>query len=365
MEKLDLDIGAKVYGGEESCGKLRKVVVDPHTKQVTDLVVERGFLRKTDRVLPVSAVERTGDHGIVLDIACDELGNYPEYRQVEFTKPAPGWGKTGQYKAEHTVCRPSPYMLICSEPVVPRVRHRVHEGIPSTSEVIHAGTPVQTIDGDLGKVDHVLVNSRSGQITHLVVRKGLIPEYPVIPIDMVQDVTETSVFLRKSGEELESLPRYTPGDDGDILAALQNRLEASFFDLDDVKAAVENGIVGLTGKVRDVVAKRRAEAIARSVEGVIDVDNTLDVDTTAASPVAAALASDPRTSLAAIEVIDEQGMITLRGKVDSPEIREVAEGIAAEQPDVVGVINALQVLPDDDTRLFSPWSVAAADRREV
>jgi osmotically-inducible protein OsmY/uncharacterized protein YrrD len=363
MEQFKFAIGAKVYGGENPCGKLRKVVVDPHTNQVTDLIVERGFLKKTGRVLPVSAVERTEDQGIYLDVACDDLENYLEYRQVDFTKPAPGWGRTEPYKAEHTVCRPDLYMTICTEAVVPRVRYRVHEGIPSTSEVIQAGTPVKTIDGDLGKVDHVLVNSWSGQITHLVVRKGLIPQYPVIPIDMVENVSEESIFVKKREKELEGLPRYTPRDDDDILTALQNDLDASLFDLSGVKATVENGIVRLMGQVRDMAAKRRAEAIARSVEGVIDIENVLDADTIAASQVTAALASDPRTSLAVIEVIDEQGTITLKGQVDSPEIREAAEEIVGEQPGVVSVINALQVSPDDDTRLFSPWLVAAAGRR--
>jgi uncharacterized protein YrrD len=363
MEQLNFDIGAKVYCGEESCGKLHKVVIDPHTNQVTDLVVERGFLKKTDRVLPVSAVERTKDHSIYLDIAADEIKNYPEYREVEFMEPAPGWGQVEQYKAKQTVCKPSVYMPICPEPVVPRIRHRIHEGIPSVKKVIEAGTLVETLDGEFGKVDHVLVDSRSGKITYLVVRKGLIPKYPVIPIEMVENVGEESIFIKKKEEELEDLPRYTPRDDEAILATLQNRLEESLFDLDGVEATVEGSIVRLTGQVKGMAARRRAEAIARSVEGVIDVENALDTGRIVRARVITALFNDPRTKLAVIEVIDEQGMITLRGRVDSPEIREAAEEIASEQPGVVGVINALRVQADDDTRLFTPWSIITIQRR--
>ena len=363
MEQLHFDIGAKVYCGEESCGKLHKVVIDPHTNQVTDLVVERGFLKKTDHVLPVSAVERTKDHSIYLDVAADEIEDYPEYREVEFMEPEPGWGQVEEYKAEQTVCRPSAHMPICPEPVVPRIRHRTHEGVPGVKKVLEAGTPVETVDGDFGKVDHVLVDSRSGQITYLVVRKGLIPEYPVIPIEMIENVGERGVFIKKREEELEDLPRYTPRDDEGILAALEGRLDESLLDLDGVEATVEGGVVRLTGQVRDMAARRRVEAIARSVEGVIDVENALDTGRIVRARVTTALFNDPRTKLAVIEVIDEQGMITLREQVDSPEVREAAEEIASEQPGVVGVINALRVQADDDTRLFTPWSIVTIQRR--
>jgi hypothetical protein len=63
--------------------------MDPHTQRVTDLIVERGFLLTTDRVLPADVVERATREGIYLSISSEELGGYPEYRAVEFEEPAP------------------------------------------------------------------------------------------------------------------------------------------------------------------------------------------------------------------------------------------------------------------------------------
>jgi osmotically-inducible protein OsmY len=101
--------------------------------------------------------------------------------------------------------------------------------------------------------------------------------------------------------------------------------------------------------VRDVKAKRHAEALARSVKGVIHVDNTLITDTAITSQVTTALLQDPRTEVAVIEVISERGVVTLKGKVDSKEIRDAAEEIARRQPGVIALMNVLEVEPDEDT----------------
>jgi uncharacterized protein YrrD len=355
MTTFDFNIGAQVYCGEEPCGELIKVVVDPHKERVTDLIVQRGFLFKKDRVLPVSAVERTTGQDIYLSVSSDEMGDYPEYREAEFKEPAPGWGQVKKYKAEHTRCWTSPWGPVCQEPVVPVVRHRVHENVPSTLEVIERGTPVLNVMGEVGKVDHVLADRESGEITHLVVRKGLIPEYPILSASAIKHVSEEGITIDVTDEALEELPHYVPRPEEEILTELEERLEALSYDFDNVKAALEDGVIRLTGSVTDVESKRRVEATARSVKGMIDVENELHTDNTVTAHVTAALADDPMTDMAVIDVISEQGLVTLKGQVDSVEIRQAAEEIAKKQPGVVSVVNALEVEPDEDTPTLAPW----------
>lgn len=69
--------------------------------------------------------------------------------------------------------------------------------------------------------------------------------------------------------------------------------------------------------------------------------NKPDVDL--AAQVAMALFEDPRTSDAVIEVIDERGMITLDGEVNSAETREAAEEIARDVTGVTSVVNLLRL----------------------
>lgn len=355
MAKFDFNIGAQVHCGEEACGKLLKVVIDPRRERVTDLIVRHGWLLKEAHVLPVSLVERATGQDIYLSVSKDEMEDYAEYRETEFQEPAPGWGQGERYEAGHTTCWVSPWGPICHEPVVPMVRKRVHENVPSTLEVIERGTPVLHPTGKVGRVDHVLADRESGQITHLVVRKGLIPEYPIVPLSAVERVDEDGVVVDLTDEALEALPHYTPRPDEVVLTELEERLEALSCDLSNVKRTLEDGVIRLTGSVADVESKRSAEATARSVEGVVDVENELYADSAIRARVTAALADDPTTEMAVIDVVSEQGLVTLKGQVDSVEIREAAEQIAEKQPGVVSVINELQVKPDRDTLNLRPW----------
>jgi osmotically-inducible protein OsmY len=198
-------------------------------------------------------------------------------------------------------------------------------------------------------VDHVLVSPESGRITHLVLRKGLLPYYPILPISAVRTVSEQALTVDLPDEQIEGLPRYRSRGPEDIEAELLDRMDGLGFNLNQIDVSAEDGVVRLKGWVPHVAAKRHAEAIARSMEGVIDVENELDTDVAIESRVMHALLSDPRTDISVIEVRNSDGVVTLKGQVDSAEIKEAAEEIAASQPGVLSVTNSLEVGPDGDT----------------
>jgi osmotically-inducible protein OsmY len=64
--------------------------------------------------------------------------------------------------------------------------------------------------------------------------------------------------------------------------------------------------------------------------------------------VEAALKEDETTRPYAIEVIDQDGVVTLKGEVPSAEIKTRAESLAAEQEGVVDVTNALVVTSEEE-----------------
>lgn len=345
MSKFNFNIGAEVCCRDGNCGKLSRVVMDPDTERVTNLIVEKGVLLTTDRVLPVSAVESATKKEIHLSLAEGELEEYPEYHQEEFKEPAPGWGNEKQYQGRQILHFASRYGLTIPEPVVPKVRHRVHEGVSAALAVVERGTSVNTLDGELGTVDHVVVSGENQELTHVVVDRGFLSSSLVIPASKVAEVGDESIFLDVTEEELAGLPRYTPRDDIDIRAEFRHRLKAAGFDVSYIKSGVENGILHLTGVVPDAEVKGGIEAVARSVAGVIDVESALRTDGAIAAQVTAALSSDPGIARAVVGVVGERGKITLTGQVDSAEVRAKAEEVAVRQPGVVQVVNELDVEP--------------------
>jgi osmotically-inducible protein OsmY len=76
-----------------------------------------------------------------------------------------------------------------------------------------------------------------------------------------------------------------------------------------------------------------------------DTDNEpiFTSETELATAVTNALMADKRTKDEVIEVINERGLITLTGRVESRKSLEAAQEIAATQPGVISVVNSLKV----------------------
>ncbi|MFO7917280.1 MAG: BON domain-containing protein [Anaerolineae bacterium] len=79
-----------------------------------------------------------------------------------------------------------------------------------------------------------------------------------------------------------------------------------------------------------------------------------------AERVTEALANDPQTAQYAIEVIDDNGLITLRGTVASEEDLTRAVEIARAQTGVLDVVNELEVEGSGEEPPIAPPGVGPA-----
>jgi osmotically-inducible protein OsmY len=181
---------------------------------------------------------------------------------------------------------------------------------------------------------------------------------------MVKGVDEEGIHVRAPGKGLEQRLVIVHREDAEILAEVRGRLATLFADVTAVRIGVEKGVVQMIGVVPDEAVRRQAEETARSIDGVIGVENILYADTSIALRVTAALSADPRTSpavdLGRIRVNSNRGTVTLEGEVPSPEARTAAAQMAAGQPGVFTVVNRLEIEGDSRSGA-SGWS---GDERE-
>jgi hyperosmotically inducible periplasmic protein len=133
---------------------------------------------------------------------------------------------------------------------------------------------------------------------------------------------------------------------------------------------VENGMVHLTGVVPNDIDRDLAGELAKSIEGVVQVDNDLEVDTqraehadapevrggrrdfgtfvddaTTTAAVKSKLIGNPNTKGLQIDVDTEGDVVTLSGRVATDEESKLAEELARNTGDVKDVRNNLVVDP--------------------
>lgn len=131
----------------------------------------------------------------------------------------------------------------------------------------------------------------------------------------------------------------------------------------DINTDVKNGKVTLTGKVDREVDKALAAELIENLDGVTSVDNKLMVskdgkqrnkkdrdddvsgltDAKVATVVKTRLLFESETRGTAIDVDVENGVVMLKGEVDSDAEKDLAEAIAKKTKDVKRVDNQLTV----------------------
>jgi osmotically-inducible protein OsmY/sporulation protein YlmC with PRC-barrel domain len=342
-------IGAPVFALDGHTGHLDKVVIDPHTRRVTHLIIHRGVLLTEDRVVPVELVERATPEGIFLHLTSAEMARQPRYHEERFVSPPPGWEPLPGYAATDVRFWGLPYGGV-RPPIQPVAEYTIRHGLPERTIVLERRTAVHTRDDVEGEIDHLLVDPIRQELTHLVVRLNDQPQPSVlVPFEWVEDIGNGSILLKCTRENLRQLQEYTPPcTDDELAAAVTEALQRQGGEaLRHVRVEVDRGLVVLHGTAPTVADKARAEQIARSQYGVVAVKNALLASTTITARVAAALAEDPRTALASIDVSSSDGTVTLIGQVPAVEVREAAEQIARAVSGVALVINELEVRPHD------------------
>lgn len=161
------------------------------------------------------------------------------------------------------------------------------------------------------------------------------------------------------------LPVFTPAfadpvQDARLQGALQTALSLNrVLNPFRITVEVDGAQARLSGEVENAVESQLAERVALATRGIEQVDNQLRVnpelverpqelrayaqrleDATLAAIVRARLLWSRITEKAPIEVESREGVVTLRGKVDSPEAKELA-GVLARSTDGVHLVNNL------------------------
>jgi uncharacterized protein YrrD len=195
----------------QSVGRIERVVIDPLTKEVTDLIVRKGFLLTEDKVISISAIAGTMNDVVLLNDEVDlntlrpfEEKQYVPIHEDEVERLDPQWG------------------LIPSFYWVPPVYSRSASGkgksytieteqnIPEGTVAVKEGAKVISADDrHVGNVERVITRPRDHHATHLLITRGLLlKERKVVPMNWVSLLGEEDVHLRVGASVIDTLRPY-------------------------------------------------------------------------------------------------------------------------------------------------------------
>ena len=216
--RLDLDATVRSADGED-VGNIDRAVVDPHTQEVTHVVVRTGALFGRDIMVPRETIDQAAEDGdaIRLRVSKDDLELFPEFVLEEYVPPPPTWVAPAGYgfPASGYVWPVAfdPTMGPMAMPV-PAEDEAVDGDDVEEPELVTLtkGSLVLDRDGDdVGVVDDVRFDADSGALQGFVLRVGGAlrtlfggGDTIEIPRRQIQSVAESVVQLRLATEEIEA-----------------------------------------------------------------------------------------------------------------------------------------------------------------
>lgn len=221
---MQLKKGANVYTADgKKVGDVERVVMDPRSKEVTHIVVDKGFLFGEDKVVPISLVGTVEDDaGVHLREDAGDLDLLPNFIDTEFV-PSGVEQTVDDYPEDYA--RP----LYWYPPVgvgwwhgfgwpnyvTPELTSVKQVNIPDGTVALEEGADVIAADDErVGSVDAVLTEPEADRATHLVVSEGvLFADRKLVPMQWVDLVLENEVHLAVPSTVLEDLPDYEPPED--------------------------------------------------------------------------------------------------------------------------------------------------------
>lgn len=205
---MNIDIGARVLdSGGRNVGTVERVIVDSMSWEATDVVVHADDPINDDFIVSLSLIARSEKGEVQLRFEADQLRQMPHFVEAEFEVPPPGGAEMLAYNPGNILVPvkppfPSPYPV---PPPPPPLQDLTSEVGASPIE-IEEGTEVETVDGVIGHVDAVLLDTYDDRVTAIVVRaSGLREEEVTIPIEWVFEVDESRVRVAATKDQVDEL----------------------------------------------------------------------------------------------------------------------------------------------------------------
>jgi uncharacterized protein YrrD len=208
--------GSRVYTADgKDVGRIDKVVMNPQTKELTHLVVRKGFLFTEDKVLPLSLVASANEDGLMLQAEAGNLDKLPAFEETHYIALDEVERGESDYADNSVLYWLPPYDSLgypSIYPYPPPYTATTTQNIPENSVVLEEGTEVYSSNKELlGRVERILTDFPSEIATYFVLTLGQLgSEKKLVPMTWVKQINDGKLYLSVGKSTVERLVEYQP-----------------------------------------------------------------------------------------------------------------------------------------------------------
>src|SRR6185437_7497352 len=214
-ETVQFTIGAEASCSDGICGEVTRVIVDPVAEAVTHLVVEPKHRRGLGRLVPLALIDATSGQ-VRLRCTQAEFETLESAEETRFIPGTVGYAGYGPGQVGYW-----PYYGLnggvgmggglngglngfgggnVSQTIV-------SDAVPEGEVDVRRGDQVQATDGDIGRVQGLVIDRGSHHVTHVLLQEGHLwgRREVAIPISAVAS-TSDGIRLRISKQVVQDLP---------------------------------------------------------------------------------------------------------------------------------------------------------------
>jgi len=197
MTNIPLKVAVQCSDGD--CGKSTNVIVNPVTHQVTHFALEDKKLPDNPtRLVPVKTVTGTTQTQITLSCTKAELAKMPPFvvdRLIRQSGSGQAYASGAAYHSQYVV----------NDTAYDSVQE---EQMPAGELAVYSGMQIEASDGKVGKLDELVLDPKSGDLTHLLMREGHLwgKKDVAVPVSAYDFADGDTIYLKLDKKALEALP---------------------------------------------------------------------------------------------------------------------------------------------------------------
>jgi sporulation protein YlmC with PRC-barrel domain len=196
----NIPLKANVQCSDGACGQATNVIINPVTRQVTHIVVQdKSLPDNPTRMVPVDKVASTTQDQVRLSCTRDEVANHMQpfivTQYIQESGSGQAYASGEAYYAQYVI----------NDTAYDSVQE---ENIPLGELAVTCGMHIKATDGVVGKLDELVLDPKSGDITHVQMREGHLwgKKDVAIPVSAIEFVDEDTVYLKIDKKAVKTLP---------------------------------------------------------------------------------------------------------------------------------------------------------------